>query len=298
MPGNQVGFIGVGQLARPMVKHLLSEGYHVLIHNRRREAVEELISLGAEYCDRPEEAVVENGILFNCLPDDAAVFSVFHPHGAIFKNMGQKGLHVSMATIAPQTSRIMKERHRTLGGSYCVANVMGRPDAVENKKQIYILGGEPEHLERVRPILESIGSAAFTFGDDPTMANVVKLSLNFLIASAMESMAETFVFARKNGVNVEKLFSMMSESLFACPIYKNYGKTLLEGHFRDPLFRLALGAKDIDLVCRAAKESRSPMRFAGALQDRFTAAMAKGKENYDWTALMLEVEEEAGIKRD
>ncbi len=150
-------------------------------------------------------------------------------------------------------------------------------------------------MERVRPILEAIGSATFTCSDEPQVANAAKLAFNFLIVSAIESMAECFTFATKNGVDVEQFHSIMTETLFSCPLYKNYGRAVLERQFQEPLFRLALGAKDVDLICSSAKKSRSPMRFASVLQDRMTASLAKGRENFDWTGIALDVEEEAGL---
>ncbi len=295
MQEKKLGFIGVGQLAQPMVKHLIDQGYEVLVHNRRRDPLEKLISKGAVYCQRPEDAVIEGGIMFNCLPDDAALLSVFHAHGTIFRKLGDKGLHVSMATISPQASKIVHERHKTLGGNYCVATVMGRPDVVENKRQFYIMAGESDQLDRVRPVLESIGGGVFTLGENPEIANAAKLSFNFLIASAIESMAEAFTFARKNSIDVNQFYSMISETLFDCPLYKNYGKAIIDRQFYEPLFKMALGAKDMNLVSSAAKECRTPMRFASVLQDRFTASLAKGRENYDWLGIALDVEEEAGI---
>ena len=112
MKEKKLGFIGVGQLAQPMVKNLLDDGYEVLIHNRRRDPLKKLISKGAVYGKRPEDTVIKGGILFNCLPDDAALLSIFHPHGAMFKKLGHTGLHVSMATISPEASRIVHERHK------------------------------------------------------------------------------------------------------------------------------------------------------------------------------------------
>ncbi|MGC8659492.1 MAG: NAD(P)-dependent oxidoreductase [Desulfomonilaceae bacterium] len=295
MNEKRFGFIGVGQLARPMVQHLLDQGYEVLVHNRHRDPLERLMSKGAVYCERPEDAVTEGGILFNCLPDDAAFLSVFHAHGTIFRKLGDSGLHVSMATISPQASRVVHERHKTLGGNYCVATVMGRPDAVENKKQFYIMAGESTQIARVRHVLDSIGGGTFVLEGDPEVANSAKLAFNFLIASAIESMAEAFTFARKNGVDVDQFFSMITETLLSSPLYKNYGKAIIGRQFYQPLFKLALGAKDMNLVSTAAKESRSPMRFASVLQDRFTASLAKGREGYDWLGIAIDVEEEAGI---
>ncbi|MGC8604046.1 MAG: NAD(P)-dependent oxidoreductase [Desulfomonilaceae bacterium] len=295
MQEKKLGFIGVGQLAQPMVGHLLDQGYEVLIHNRRRDPLKNLISRGAIYCQSPEDTAIEGGILFNCLPDDTALLSVFHAHGTIFNRLGDKGLHVSMATISPQASKIVHERHKNLGGNYCVATVMGRPDVVENKRQFYIMAGESDQIERVRPILESIGGGVFTLGQKPEIANAAKLSFNFLIASAIESMAEAFTLARKNGIEVNQFYSMITETLFACPLYKNYGKAIIDRQFYEPLFKMALGAKDMNLVSSAAKDCQTPMRFASVLQDRFTASIAKGRENFDWIGIALDVEEEAGI---
>lgn len=295
MKDQKLGFIGVGQLAQPMVRHLLDRGHEVLVHNRRRDPLKDLVAKGAVFCDRPEDTVTEGGIVFNCLPDDDAVLSVFHPHSKIFGKMGKEGVHVSMATISPHASQIIEERHQKFGGAYCVATVMGRPDAVENKKQLYLLAGESAHVERVRPILDAIGSRTFTFGEEPHAANAAKLAFNFLIVSAIEAMAESFTFAAKNGVDVEQFYSTITETLLASPLYKNYGRALLDRSFTKPLFRLGLGAKDVDLICSTARRSLSPMRFASVLQDRMTASVAKGRENYDWTGIVVDVEEEAGM---
>jgi hypothetical protein len=111
----------------------------------------------------------------------------------------------------------------------------------------------------------------------------------------LRTRAASFTFARKNGVKVGQFFSMISETLFACPLYKNYGMAIIDRQFYEPLFKMALGAKDMNLVSSSAKECQTPMRFASVLQDRFTASLAKGRKNYDWIGIALDVEEEAGI---
>jgi len=96
-------------------------------------------------------------------------------------------------------------------------------------------------------------------------------------------------------VKVDQFFSMISEMLLACPLYKNCGKAIIDRQFYEPLFKMALGAKDMNLVSSSSKKCRTPIRFASALQDRFTASLAKGRENYDWIGIALDVEDEAGI---
>ena len=132
-------------------------------------------------------------------------------------------------------------------------------------------------VARARPPLEAIGRRAFEFGEDPGAAHVAKLASNFLIASAIEALAEAFTFSTKNGLDASRWHAMLSETIFACPIYKNYGQLILDGDYRRPLFQLALGLKDLGLVSQVAFESRTPMPLASLLRDRFLAAFAHGR---------------------
>jgi hypothetical protein len=91
MQGKKLGFIGVGQLAQPMVKHLLEQVYEVLVHNGRRDPLERLISKGAIYSPCPEDAVIEGGILFNCLPDGAGYCQYFMLSETFFSNSETQG---------------------------------------------------------------------------------------------------------------------------------------------------------------------------------------------------------------
>ncbi|MGW8325124.1 MAG: NAD-binding protein, partial [Desulfobacterales bacterium] len=118
---------------------------------------------------------------------------------------------------------------------------------------------------------------------------------NFLIASAIEAMAEAFAFVSKNHGDADKLLQAVGETLFACPIYQNYGRQILDKKYTEPLFKLQMGLKDIRLIAETATESNTPMRFARVLQDRFSAAVAHGLSQYDWTGIAAEVQAEAGL---
>ena len=92
-----------------------------------------------------------------------------------------------------------------------------------------------------------------------------------------------------------RLHEMLTEMLFACPIYRNYGRQILAGQFQQPFFRLALGLKDLGLVWPFAFDSRTPMPLGSLLRDRYTSAAAHGHGDWNWTAIAAEVEAEAGL---
>ena len=140
-----------------------------------------------------------------------------------------------------------------------------------------------------------MGQGIHDFGPSPPAANVAKLAGNFLIASAIEAMAEAFCLLEKNGVDPGQVHALLSQTLFSCPIYQNYGRSILEQNYSPPGFSLALGGKDMRLVQDAARNSEVSMPLASLLQDRFLRSLAKNRGDMDWTAIALDQREFAGL---
>lgn len=290
----ELGFIGIGQMGRAMVENWLALGYRVRVFNRTREKILPLLAKGAIEARRPAEAAVAGGFLMTCVADDAALLSVFEDE-EIFRQLGPTGIHVSMSTILPATARQLAEKHSHLGGIYVAAPVMGRPDSVAARRQTYYISGPPEARGRVKPILAAICRQVLELGDDPAAAHVAKLASNFLIATVVESLGEAFTLVEKNGLPAKAFFETITEFLFDCYIYRRYGEHLLSGRFSEPLFRLRLGFKDMELLTRVAAGSHTPMPFLSTLRDRYLSALAQGKADWDWTAIMLEIRRQAGL---
>ena len=102
-------------------------------------------------------------------------------------------------------------------------------------------------------------------------------------------MAEAFILAEKSGINRERIADMLTQTLFACPVYQNYGKAIAQERYMPAGFKLSLGLKDIDLVLQAAAASKAPMPLASMLHDRLMSAVAKGREELDWSGLALSI---------
>jgi 3-hydroxyisobutyrate dehydrogenase-like beta-hydroxyacid dehydrogenase len=291
----KIGFIGIGMMGLPMARNLLKAGYDLTVYNRTPEKATSLIELGAVMEKNPFDVVQPGGIVMSCVSEDDALTAVVGENGHLAERLGKGGIHVSMSTILPMTAARLARQQSSFGGYYVAAPVMGRPDTVLAKKQSYFIAGDENAKKRVEPLLEAIGMKIFDFGTVPEKANVAKLAANFLIASAIEAMAEAFTFVSKNHGDPDKLLEAVGSTLFACPIYQNYGKQIIDKNYMEPLFKLQLGLKDIRLVAETAAESKTPMRFARVLQDRFSEAAAHGLSGYDWTGIASEVEREAGV---
>jgi 3-hydroxyisobutyrate dehydrogenase-like beta-hydroxyacid dehydrogenase len=290
-----IGFIGTGMLGAPMVENLLADGFQLRIYNRDREKCAPLVAAGAQAVEQAWEVAEPAGLVLSCVSDDTALDAVIGPEGELARRLGSGGVHVSLSTILPRTAGRLARQQTDFNGYYVAAPVMGRPDAVRARKQTYFLAGPVEGKNRALPVLKRLGARVFDFGPDPAQANVAKLGANFLIAATIESVAEAAAFVEKNGGDPKTLMNALTQTIFACPVYQNYGRQILDGAFSPPLFKLPLGLKDIRLIKTTAAEAAVPMRFAEVLESRFLAALAHGRGEQDWTAIAAEVRAEAGL---
>ena len=293
----EFGFIGIGQMGRAMVENWLALGYRVRVYNRTREKILPLLEKGAVEAPTPADAVVPSGIVMSCVSDDPSLDQIFSDL-EIFRRLGSDGVHVSMSTISPKMARLLAERHKQHGGVYVAAPVMGRPDTVALRRQTFYLSGPTKARERVKPLLVPICRQVLELGESAEAAHVAKLASNFLMATVVESLGEAFAFVEKNGLSPQTFYETITEFLFDCFIYKGYGRHLLSGQFREPLFRLQLGLKDIQLSLQSATESRTPMPILSLLRDRYLTAVAQGYGDWDWTAINLEIRRQAGLAHD
>ncbi len=214
------------------------------------------------------------------------------------ERLGAGGIHIPLSTIAPATAERLAEHHAKYGVAYLASPVFGRLEAATAAKLWICVSGAAAAKELAKPIQAAIGQGVFDFGEGVASANVVKLCGNFLIASAIESLAESLTLAEKNGVDKKAVADMLGKTILACPVYQGYSKQIAEERFEPAGFRLALGLKDITLALQAATAKSMPMPVGSLLRDRWLASVAKGRENLDWTAIALSVAEDAGLKNE
>jgi 3-hydroxyisobutyrate dehydrogenase-like beta-hydroxyacid dehydrogenase len=230
------------------------------------------------------------------LADDRALEEVAITGDDLARHLGPGGVHVSMSTVSPEMARKVAQHHDRFGVTYVAAPVFGRPEAAAARKLWICVSGSAAAKERVKPILEALGQGIFDMGESPAAAHVMKLVGNFWIMSAIETMAEGLAMAEKNGLDPARAVEMLGQTLFACTIYQNYGRMVLARRFEPAGFRLELGLKDVDLLLKTAGSSKVAMPAASLLHDRMVAGVAKGRGHLDWTAVVLDILEDAGLK--
>ncbi|WP_094162208.1 NAD(P)-dependent oxidoreductase [Thiomonas delicata] len=294
MQDSSVTFIGLGAMGEPMASSVLRSGVALTVYNRSRERAAPLATAGAKVADSVAAAVTPGGVVITMLANDAALLDVTLGDSGVADRLGAGGLHISMSTVSPETSRHLAAEHAKRGSLWLSAPVFGRPEAAAAQKLWICQSGAAEAKTRAKPLLETMGQAIHDFGEEPGAANVVKLSGNFLILSAVEAMAEALTLAEKSGIDRQALAGFLGQTIFNCPIYQNYGRILAAQTYAPAGFKLELGMKDVRLVRDVAESATVPMPLADLLHARLLTSLAKGRGQLDWTAIEMVSAEDAG----
>jgi 3-hydroxyisobutyrate dehydrogenase-like beta-hydroxyacid dehydrogenase len=289
-----VGLIGLGRMGTGIAKSLLSGGHRVTVYNRTRSRAEALVADGAVVAASVADAC-RSEFVFTMVADDAALEGLVYGDAGILASLPSGATHVSLSTISVALSDKLATEHAKVGQSYFAAPVFGRPEAAEAGKLAIVAAGPEALIQKCKPLFDAMGPKLYIAGSRPSLANVVKLSGNFLIGSVLESLSEALAFARKSGVDAGALLEFLTTTMFTAPLYKTYGDLIVQGKHEPAGFVLPLGLKDIRLVLQAAEAVSVPMPIASVVRDRFITAMARGNQDKDWSVIGRVAAEDAGL---
>ncbi|HVZ55204.1 MAG TPA: NAD(P)-dependent oxidoreductase [Chitinophagaceae bacterium] len=282
----QIGFIGLGNLGTPIALNLLERTGQLFVYNRTASRTGPLQANGAVACESVAQLAGRCDLVFSMVADDAALNHISLPPDGIAAHLRPGGIHVSMSTVLPATASRLAGIHEAAGQHYVAAPVMGRPEAAAAKKLLFLASGPAAAVATVKPYLLQCGAlGVWEFGEEVGAANVAKLCNNYLIASAIESMAEALRLARKSGLDTQQWMNMITQTLFNAPVYINYGNLLMKEVYEPASFYLRLGLKDVNLVLEQASTAGTPMPVAEQLKRQLDTCMAMGLGEQDWTAI-------------
>mmetsp|Transcript_90400 Transcript_90400/g.160079 ORF Transcript_90400/g.160079 Transcript_90400/m.160079 type:complete len:295 (+) Transcript_90400:113-997(+) len=278
-----------------MVGNLLKANASVVVFDPDASALGAAEQGGAAAAANAADVAARAGVVFTALPDDRVLNAVA---GELLPALPEGSVHVSCSTVGPSTTRALAKAHAARGVGFVTAPVFARPDGMRRGDASIPVSGPSWAKARAIPALQATSKEVKDFGEEPGAASVVKLGGNFLIAAAIQSIAEAAALAESHGVDREEFVSWMSSTIFDCLIYRGYGhRVAARDHhpYPDAHFALDLGSKDVRLIYETAAEGKCPMPIASLLRDRYVASQNAGRGKLDWSALALRVSEDAGV---
>jgi len=280
----KIGFIGLGRMGSAMAENLLKAGHDVTVFNRSPEKSRPLVELGAHQASSIADACTGDAVI-TMLADDTAVSNAVLADDGIVKKLPKRAIHISMSTISVTLSKELAQAHARAGQRFVAAPVFGRPEAAAAAQLFIVTAGEPATVGACQPLFDAMGQKTLSIGTEPSAANLVKLSGNFLLASVIEALGEAVALIGKAGIDRHAFVDLLTSTIFPAPAYKTYGNLIADNEFQPARFAAPLGFKDIRLTLAAAESLHVPMPVGSLLRDRFLRLLARGGENLDWAAI-------------
>jgi 3-hydroxyisobutyrate dehydrogenase-like beta-hydroxyacid dehydrogenase len=277
-----VGLIGLGNMGTAFAERLLDGGYDLLVYNRTAAKADPLAARGAAVADTAEELAERVDVVLTSLPNDEALESVAEE---VVGAMRPDGILVDLSTVSPGASARVAGLAEEASVAYLRAPVSGNPTVVRSGNLSFIVSGPREALDRVEPVLETIGPTVRYVGD-AEQARIVKLALNLMIAGLAQLMSEALVLAEASDVSRQDLLETMGSSAVGAPFVKYKTEPLLHGDF-SATFTTALMEKDIDLILDAAKQAGLELPVAQEMKRLLRATAQAGYADDDFMALYL-----------
>ena len=272
-----IGIIGTGAMGREIARNLATAGHSVCAWNRSGGEIE-----GVQRVDSPEQAL-QADIAFTMLSDDAVIRQVLIEPGVLFH--ARPGLvHIIGSTISVAFSQTLVELHEAAGIALVAAPVLGRPDVAAKRELNILAAGHPAAMEKVRPVLEVIGKRIWHMGDKPPMAHAAKIACNMMITMAIEAMAEAVVLTEASGLERERFFDLILNTLFGSRTYQVYSANIMNEVY-EPGFKATLGLKDLRLAKEAATVSERTLPLLQAVHEQMQKAVGAGGGDRDWSVM-------------
>lgn len=281
-----IAFLGMGLMGSAMARNLLKAGHAVRVWNRSPAAAEALVVDGAVFAASAAEAVQGCAIVFSMLADDVATHGVFLEQN-LLAQMAPGTVHANCATISIPLAQELAAAHAKAGITYLATPVMGNSLAAAAAKLNILTAGDAEAIKQLEPLFLTMGQAVWPQGDQPHLANAVKIGTNFLLGAAIEGMSEAVALTQAHGVDPEQFIDFITSTVFGAPVYKLYGEKIAKQQYEPAAFRLALGAKDMKLACDSAAERGLKLPLGELVAERIGEAVALGNGEKDLAALAL-----------
>jgi len=197
-----VGFIGLGNIGKPMAVNLAKAGFDLMVYDLRAEPMHELTALGAKAARSADEIGAHGEIIEVVVVDDAQVEAALLGEGGVFGGAKRGSIIAIHSTVHPRTVRMLAEQAVAKGLTLIDAEVSGGERGAIAKSLCYMVGGDKAAFEKCRPIFATSGANIFHLGDLGAGA-ITKLAHNLIVYVNMLAASEGMKLAEKAGVDLK-----------------------------------------------------------------------------------------------
>jgi 3-hydroxyisobutyrate dehydrogenase-like beta-hydroxyacid dehydrogenase len=277
----KVSIIGLGKMGSALARRLMLANFDLTVYNRTAAKMQPFVEAGAKAANSLQVAVENQDVVITSLLDDVAVLETVK-HFIPFVARG--AIHLGTSTILPDTSKEVYELHNKHGSVYVAGNVLGVPKAADRGELTSVIAGDEAAVKQCESIFAAYSDKTLVVGQLPYQANVMKICMNYMLVSAIETMGELYTYAERSGVD-GALLQIWLHSVYVHPAFKLYVDKIKNRDFDDVNFDVKGGDKDITLFQKAFSDLGIVPDVANVIKNKFTIAKANGLVDKDWSAI-------------
>ena len=291
-----IGFIGLGRMGRPMASNLCRKGFRLVVNDIDPAAMRGLELLQARGAADAAEVARQSNIVVTMLPNSAVVREVATHADGVLANLAPGSVLMDMSTVSPETTDELAALAAARGIGFVDAPVGRLASHADRGESLFMVGGSVADFERVKPLLDGMGSTVFHCGPAGSGTRT-KLVNNYLAVTSCQLNAEALALSQRFGLDLGRTLDVL------------YGTTAVNGQLKvawpakvlagdvEPGFTIDLAHKDLCLIVDAANAAKVPMPVLAAAREAFSVARARGFGDKDFSAMVDVLCDLAGIDK-
>nr|WP_129669471.1 NAD(P)-dependent oxidoreductase [Phytoactinopolyspora endophytica] len=281
-----IAVVGMGRMGAAMATRLSERGQDVVaLYNRTRSKAEAVAErMDSTVVDSAREAAARADVVLVSLGDDDAVTQTYDGPDGLVAGLSEGTVVVETSTVDPQTVLALRPRVESTGASMLDAPVSGSVALVEKGELTFMVGGDAQALETVRPVLDTVAKRILHVGASGA-GSAMKLAVNAVVMGLNQVLSEALVLAESAGVQRSDAYEVFAASAIASP-FVHYKRPAFERPEDTPVaFSLDLVLKDLTLITGLAERLGVSMDQTATNRIVAQAAVDAGLGERDMSAI-------------
>lgn len=288
----RLGFIGLGVMGAPMARHLADAGYGLCCWARRPESLEVLEGVVFEVAPDPRSLAERSDVVFSMVTGDADVMGLIEGEQGLLAGAGPGFIHVDMSTVSPGVARKSAAFYQERGADFLDAPVSGGAQGAQEASLAIMVGGRPDTLERVMPLLQCMGSRVVHVGESGA-GQVAKACNQMIMVAAVEAVAEALHMAKTAGVDVAKVRHALAGGSAGSRVLDVMGARMVSREFAAGI-EARLHHKDFGILLNEAFGLGVPLSLMAQVGQQLNGLMGQGWGKDDTASLLRVLEKVNG----
>lgn len=285
----KVGFIGLGVMGFPLAGHLVKAGHDVTVYNRTTTKAERWqTTYKGKIARTPADLAKDCELVISCVGNDKDIEEVTIGEQGAFQSMQVSSIFVDHTTSSAAIAKKLAALAHAKGFSFLDAPVSGGQSGAENGILSIMVGGDIKTFEKAKPVLSAYGRTIALIGDSGS-GQLCKMVNQITFAGIVQSLAEAIHFGRAEGLDMEKVFSVISGGAAQSWQMQNRYKTMMEGKYEFG-FAVDLMRKDLSILLAEAYAKGIELPITEIIDGYYADVQKMGGGRWDTSSLLARFE--------